>query len=577
MERTTAGSDSERRRGSGRRHEPDGGSSGATGGGAVAALHGAAGNQAVGAAASDVQRQATASGPGTEATTASRDSADGLCSRCEQRYRAGKPLDCPDCEAALQRSVDPGGAGDGVVQPKLEVSQPDDPAEREAERVADAVMRADRSTAEVQSDSSGVGTRSGSRDVRVDGRPTGLRRLCSSCRDRKVRGQPLNCEACERKLQRSTTQRVPGASADVEEVVAGARGGGRPLDEGARSFFEARFGRDFGDVRVHTGERADRAAASLRARAFTVGRDVFMRSGEYRPDSRSGRRLLAHELTHVVQQTGGSGAAGDSVARRSDERVMRTLSVENPSQAVPGAFPGGVYQTNRETVQNHLDRLCPGYAAVEGSGDVTIDEDLCLELDFAAASLIPRPEVAGTQTPAGCGCVCDVVHSSNDWEIQTHLGGPTTGFYSTAGAYGTEPGGTGGIIKIPSPNAETVYGAVTESGERLPAEPWLLFAHELCGHAWLADRGREPNRNPPRWGRGGGGHEATVERENQIRREHGIPERGDYRDPYCGESYSVENGSYDWSHIGKCMNWRQEYNRRHGTNYDITDDMPESP
>ena len=304
MERTTAGSDSERRRGSGRRHEPDGGSSGATGGGAVAALHGAAGNQAVGAAASDVQRQATASGPGTEATTASRDSADGLCSRCARRYRAGKPLDCPDCEAALQRSVDPGGAGDGVVQPKLEVSQPDDPAEREAERVADAVMRADRSTAEVQSDSSGVGTRSGSRDVRVGGRPTGLRRLCSSCRDRKVRGEPLNCEACERKLQRSTTQRVSGASADVEEVVAGARGGGRLLDEGARSFFEARFGRDFGDVRVHTGERADRAAASLRARAFTVGRDVFMRSGEYRPDSRSGRRLLAHELTHIVQQTG---------------------------------------------------------------------------------------------------------------------------------------------------------------------------------------------------------------------------------------------------------------------------------
>ncbi|WP_436926287.1 eCIS core domain-containing protein [Halosimplex amylolyticum] len=80
------------------------------------------------------------------------------------------------------------------------------------------------------------------------------------------------------------------------------RDGGRPLPESARSFFEPRFGDDFGDVRVHTGPRADELARSVRATAFTVGSDVVFASGQYRPETDDGKRLLAHELTHVVQQ-----------------------------------------------------------------------------------------------------------------------------------------------------------------------------------------------------------------------------------------------------------------------------------
>jgi hypothetical protein len=84
------------------------------------------------------------------------------------------------------------------------------------------------------------------------------------------------------------------------------RGGGRPLPRSARSFFEPRFGRDFADVRVHTGSKADRAARSVNARAFTVERDIVFRSGEYRPETTAGKQLLAHELTHVIQQNAGT-------------------------------------------------------------------------------------------------------------------------------------------------------------------------------------------------------------------------------------------------------------------------------
>jgi hypothetical protein len=78
-------------------------------------------------------------------------------------------------------------------------------------------------------------------------------------------------------------------------------GHGTSLPDGDRSFMEARLGHDFSRVRVHTGERAAAAADSVQARAFTVGSDVVFGAGEYRPGTQSGRRLLAHELTHVVQ------------------------------------------------------------------------------------------------------------------------------------------------------------------------------------------------------------------------------------------------------------------------------------
>jgi hypothetical protein len=73
------------------------------------------------------------------------------------------------------------------------------------------------------------------------------------------------------------------------------------LPDAVRSFFEPRFGQDFSKVRVHTDSRAARSARDLNARAFTLGRDIVMGAGQYSPGTSEGKRLLAHELTHVIQ------------------------------------------------------------------------------------------------------------------------------------------------------------------------------------------------------------------------------------------------------------------------------------
>jgi hypothetical protein len=93
----------------------------------------------------------------------------------------------------------------------------------------------------------------------------------------------------------------------IEHSIDQARSGGQRLDAGLRRQMESSFGADFGNVRIHADADADQLSRSLSARAFTTGQDVFFRQGEYAPGSTAGRELLAHELTHVVQQ-GGAGS-----------------------------------------------------------------------------------------------------------------------------------------------------------------------------------------------------------------------------------------------------------------------------
>lgn len=92
---------------------------------------------------------------------------------------------------------------------------------------------------------------------------------------------------------------------DVESRINSSAGGGTSLDGGAREFLEPRFGQDFGEVRVHADSEANDLSNSIQAKAFTKGNDIYFADGQYQPESSAGRELLAHELTHVVQQTGG--------------------------------------------------------------------------------------------------------------------------------------------------------------------------------------------------------------------------------------------------------------------------------
>ena len=112
---------------------------------------------------------------------------------------------------------------------------------------------------------------------------------------------------------------------EVEQTIQQSRGGGQALDNNVRAQMEPTFKADFGGVRVHTDGQADNLNRSLSARAFATGQDIFFKQGEYNPGSSSGRELLAHELTHVVQQNGSAvqtkltvGAPGDRYEQEAD-------------------------------------------------------------------------------------------------------------------------------------------------------------------------------------------------------------------------------------------------------------------
>jgi hypothetical protein len=125
------------------------------------------------------------------------------------------------------------------------------------------------------------------------------------------------------------------ASPDVEQAIQQARGGGQALDSGVRAQMEPAFGADFGGVRVHTDVRADALNRSLNARAFTTDQDIFFRQGAYSPGSSSGRKLVAHELTHVVQQNGDQvrrkltvGQPGDRYEQEADQMAQAVMQQE---------------------------------------------------------------------------------------------------------------------------------------------------------------------------------------------------------------------------------------------------------
>lgn len=119
---------------------------------------------------------------------------------------------------------------------------------------------------------------------------------------------------------------------DPDCTAAGIANAGAPLEAAALGFMERRFGRDFRGVRVHADSRGAAAARAVQAEAFTLGRDIVFNAGRYRPSSPDGRRLIAHELAHVVQQ--GAGLGAPAVQRRTgdepDEEEQRTSGLSCP-------------------------------------------------------------------------------------------------------------------------------------------------------------------------------------------------------------------------------------------------------
>lgn len=137
-------------------------------------------------------------------------------------------------------------------------------------------------------------------------------------------GPTGECEACRKKREKATLQRATSHAAVVNTVPPIVhdvlRSPGQSLDPATRAFMEPRFGHDFSGVRVHTDGKAAESARAVNALAYTVGRNVVFGSGQYMPGIREGKKLLAHELAHVVQQ----GNAGSSLVQKqteSDEEI----------------------------------------------------------------------------------------------------------------------------------------------------------------------------------------------------------------------------------------------------------------
>jgi len=245
----------------------------------------------------------------------------------------------------------PAGTG-----PPLALGAPGDIYEQQADRVADMVMQAP------------VHATRPAAAVGVDIRPTPPRLARSYALDAPkgiededepfvededepfatVEPEPAaekcDCEPGDERVQRaagaqrseSVAAEAPTLGPEIATGVQAMRGGGQALPSSTRGFMEPRLGADFSAVRIHAHQDADTYSRALQARAFTLGGDIFFRAGEYRPGTAEGDRLLAHELTHTIQQ----GAAGPVQGRRvSAHRAVARVLQRQPAAPVVAPPP----------------------------------------------------------------------------------------------------------------------------------------------------------------------------------------------------------------------------------------------
>jgi hypothetical protein len=221
-------------------------------------------------------------------------------------------------------------------QAKLKVGQPGDMYEQEADKVSEQVMTMPEPVAQRQA-------AAGEEDEPIQARPLAdritplvqkqpeeeeepiqtkllLQRQAEE-EDGPIQAKPRIQRQAEEEEEPVQTQSLLQRQAEENEEPIKAKGGsggkvgsslqsqltstkgsGNPLSENTRSFMEPRFGRDFGKVRIHTDHNAITMSKELGAQAFTHGNDIYFNEGKYNPGTSSGKRLLGHELTHVIQQ-----------------------------------------------------------------------------------------------------------------------------------------------------------------------------------------------------------------------------------------------------------------------------------
>jgi Domain of unknown function (DUF4157) len=298
------------------------------------------------------------------------------------------------------------------IQRKLQISTPEDPLEREADHVANTVMRMpepktdedekreaspptlqrqplavreeddeEKIAPKLEADSNSDEKHENAPEPApvVNDIPVQLK-----VRDEDKEEDPLLPPAPAPQtnhLQRSPEQFAkygPARLHDSDSALPGyinrMRGGGDSLPLELRGFFGSRFGVDFSNVRLHTGAAANEAAQSIQARAFTVGQDIVFGPGEYQPHTAGGKQLLAHELTHTVQQSGGASPVSNGAPL-----VSRQPISSSPAQIQRDGKPG----TPSAEDQQRIDKALQTHAV----GDVIAIEHIDLASDVEKIQL----------------------------------------------------------------------------------------------------------------------------------------------------------------------------------------------
>ncbi len=153
---------------------------------------------------------------------------------------------------------------------------------------------------------------------------------------------------------------TPTVTSNIESSVNSLKGGGQPLSESTRSYFEPRFGSDFSSVRIHNDSKAAETAKSINAKAFTTGKDVVFGAGQYSPGTSTGKQLLAHELTHVVQKRKqkfiqlSNGPTYKNPIREAVRILKNSPRIKSPKTSINRKLSNAVNILSEEKVQGIL-------------------------------------------------------------------------------------------------------------------------------------------------------------------------------------------------------------------------------
>jgi len=218
-----------------------------------------------------------------------------------------------------------------TIQTKLNIGKPNDRYEKEADNVADKVVNQSAAPQQIQtkcdSCSNEEKVQRMAKDEEVQAKPIST---IQKQDEEEVQAKPLpQIQRQEEELQAKSETGPPSfASQAVSDGISSSKGSGTPLPVDIRTQMETGIGADFSKVRIHTDSRSANMNQELQARAFTTGNNVYFNKGQYSPGSKTGKHLLAHELTHTVQQSRNSTMPANRISRKEEQFTSFTKGAQ---------------------------------------------------------------------------------------------------------------------------------------------------------------------------------------------------------------------------------------------------------